>query len=57
MSSDEKNVLEDYIKRPDLAKQLGRTERTLARWEELKVGPAVTRIGREPAYRFRSSLA
>lgn len=53
MSSVE-NVLEGYLRRPELAKQLRRTERTLARWEELRIGPAVTRIGREPAYHVDS---
>jgi hypothetical protein len=53
MSSVE-DVLADYLTRPELAKQLGKTERTLARWAELRIGPPITRTGREPRYHIDS---
>jgi len=56
MSSVE-NVLEDYLTRPELARQLGRTERTLARWAELRIGPPITNVGREPRYHIDSVRA
>lgn len=43
-------VLHDYISRPDLAAQLGVGVRTLVRWETLREGPAVTKIGKRPYY-------
>lgn len=46
-------LLEEYISRDELAKQLGlKSTRSLARWEGLGVGPAVTRIARKPYYRL-----
>ena len=38
--------LAGFTPRAELAKQIGRSERTLARWERLRIGPPVTRIGR-----------
>ena len=48
------NILAGYIPRPELAKQLDKNERTLARWQYLKIGPPVTLIGREPWYRVEA---
>jgi hypothetical protein len=56
MSSTE-NVLADYLSRAELATQLGKTERTLARWAELRVGPPITNIGRQPRYQIDSVRA
>ena len=38
-------ILEGFIPRREMAKLLGRSERTLARWEKLKIGPPCTRYG------------
>jgi hypothetical protein len=43
-------ILSDYITRPKLAKQLRKSVFTLWRWEKGEVGPAVTKIGRDPYY-------
>ena len=43
-------ILEDYVDRAELARQLGRTERTVARWEQERIGPPVTRLGRRVLY-------
>jgi predicted DNA-binding transcriptional regulator AlpA len=41
-----------YIRRDELAHQLGKHERTLYRWEELRQGPPTTRIGGVVYYRI-----
>jgi transcriptional regulator GlxA family with amidase domain len=46
------NILENYIDRGTLAEQLGRSRRTLERWEQLRYGPEPTRIGRTIFYRI-----
>lgn len=51
------NILSGYIARPKLAKQLRRSERTLARWEDLRIGPPVTHVGCEPYYNVESVRA
>jgi hypothetical protein len=51
------NILSGYIARPKLAKQLRRSERTLARWEDLRIGPPVTHVGVEPYYSTESVRA
>jgi hypothetical protein len=43
-------ILEGYISRLELAKQLDKHVNTLARWGALQIGPPVTRIGRQPFY-------
>ena len=43
-------VLSDYLTRDELARQLGKTSRTLERWERQRVGPAITRIGNRVLY-------
>lgn len=43
-------VLAEYLTRDDLAQQLGRSTRTLGRWERQRVGPAVTKVGNRILY-------
>jgi hypothetical protein len=43
-------ILKDYIPRPQLAADLGKSVKTLVRWENDGIGPPVTRIGRDPLY-------
>jgi Helix-turn-helix domain len=50
-------ILEGYLTESELAMQLGRGVRTLARWRALDEGPPVTRIGREILYRKSSVKA
>ena len=45
-------ILSDYLSEAEVAKQLGKSTRTVARWRALRVGPPVTFIGREPHYRI-----
>jgi hypothetical protein len=51
------NILADYVSRAALALQLEKSERTLARWEVLRIGPAVTKIGQQPYYRIETVRA
>lgn len=44
------DLLVDYLTRDEFAEQLGISPRTAARWEVLRIGPPVTRIGRTPYY-------
>lgn len=44
-------VLDDYMDDDDLARELGVTPRTVARWRALREAPPVTRIGRRVMYR------
>jgi hypothetical protein len=48
------NILKDYISQTDLAAQLGKSVKTLVRWELDGKGPPVTRIGREVFYSIPS---
>ncbi len=48
------DVLSEYIPKPDLAKQLGRSGRTLDRWDRLNIGPPRTIIGRRTLYRRKA---
>ncbi|MGJ4908858.1 helix-turn-helix transcriptional regulator [Bradyrhizobium sp. HKCCYLS2033] len=48
-------LLKDYIPREALARELGRAEKTLIRWELDGKGPPVTRLGRKVLY-FRPSI-
>lgn len=50
-------VLSDYLTREELATQLGRCVRTLERWESLRIGPPITRIGKTPMYKVESVRA
>lgn len=45
-------ILDGYLTRPELARQIGRTVRTLERWEASRTGPPITRIGKTPFYNF-----
>jgi len=47
-------ILRDYISRDDLAAKLGKTVKTLVRWENDGKGPPVTRLGREVFYSIPS---
>ena len=51
-NNDSPNLLQDYLTRAELAEQLGKNARTLIRWEQDRVGPPVTRIGRKVLYRI-----
>lgn len=44
MQSDKSGILADYYTRDELAAELGRTRRTLARWAWLRTGPRITRL-------------
>ena len=44
------DILKDYISQADLAAQLGKSVKTLVRWELDGRGPPVTRIGRDVLY-------
>ncbi len=50
-------LLDEYFTRPELAAELGKSERTLERWERLKIGPPVTRCGVTPLYNIEGSRA
>jgi hypothetical protein len=47
-------ILKDYISRDELAARLGKTVKTLVRWENDGNGPPVTRIGRDVLYSIPS---
>ena len=51
----ETKILGDYLDEPALAKELGRSTRTIARWRAKRKGPAPTFIGRAPVYRIGRS--
>jgi hypothetical protein len=44
----------EYLSPDSLAKNLGVSVRTLARWHSLRTGPAITRVGRMILYRRES---
>jgi hypothetical protein len=48
------NLLQDYLSRDELARQLGESTRTLYRWEEKRIGPPVTRVGKRVLYHIPS---
>ena len=43
-------LLDDDFTRREMAAELGKSERTLERWERLRIGPPVTRNGITPLY-------
>ena len=43
--------LDEYVSREELARQLGKSVRTLDRWETMRTGPPRTKIGRSVLYR------
>jgi len=55
--NDPGSFLVDYLTRSALAKLLRRSERTLARWECLRIGPPVVKIGRLMHYKKSSVMA
>lgn len=44
MQSANTGLLADYFTRDELASELGRNRRTLARWAWLQTGPRITRL-------------
>ena len=48
---DPSEILADYVTRSDLAKQLNKSERTLDRWHQFRIGPPRSRIGNLVIYR------
>lgn len=55
LMSNSEPVLSDYFTQKQAAAQLKVTDRTLERWQRLREGPPITRLGRRILYR-RSSL-
>lgn len=55
MKETDSMLLNDYLERSQLCEQLGVSARTLHRWDGLKIGPPVTRLGRRTLYK-RSSV-
>jgi hypothetical protein len=48
------SILAGYIAPGQLARELGVSERTLARWHAARLGPPRVTIGRRPYYRLTS---
>lgn len=48
------NILDGYATRKQIAKSIGVTERTIARWTDLRDGLPVTKIGNHVLYRIDS---
>ncbi len=44
-------LLDDYLTPDQLAEELGKSVRTIARWDGLRIGPPKTVIGKKPYYR------
>lgn len=47
-------IMSGFLSRAELALQLGKSERTLERWEEQKIGPLTTKGGQTPYYKIDS---
>ena len=47
-------ILENYVSRREFAKQLGKNERTVIRWEIQRRAPKKTKIGRSVYYSKRA---
>jgi transcriptional regulator with XRE-family HTH domain len=47
-------LLKDYLSREQLAEKIGKSPKTLVRWELDGRGPPVTRIGRDVLYSIPS---
>lgn len=43
-------LLADYLTQRDLARQLGKSERTIERWDRLRIGPTPTFVGGSKFY-------
>ena len=50
-------LLGEFLTRAEMAKDLGKSERTLERWERQGKGPPVTRNGDTPIYNVPSARA
>jgi excisionase family DNA binding protein len=50
-------ILADYLTPEQLALQLGVSERTVARWHAMRIGPPRVTLGRRPLYRRAAVLA
>lgn len=46
--------IDDYISRDELARQLGKSVRTLDRWYTMRIGPPRTKVGKSVLYRKAS---
>ncbi len=44
-------LLDDYLSPDHLAEELGKSVRTIARWDRLRIGPPKTLVGKRPFYR------
>ena len=44
-------LLDDYLSPDQLAEELGKSVRTIARWDRLRIGPPKTLVGKRPFYR------
>ncbi len=44
-------LLDDYLTRDELAAQLGKSPRTIQRWDRLRIGPVPTVIGNSKVFR------
>ena len=49
-------VLSDYLTREELATELRRNVRTIARWEVMRMGPPRTKIGSRTLYKRTSVI-
>jgi hypothetical protein len=52
--SNSEPILSDFLTKEELAAELRRNERTLDRWDVLRIGPPRTHIGRNVFYRRTS---
>ena len=43
-------ILDDYLTKEELARQLGKSTRTVERWAALRIGPPRTRVGASVLY-------
>ena len=44
-------VLTGYLSAKEMAEQINKSERTLARWRDLGIGPPYSLVGQTPFYR------
>ena len=44
-------LLADYLTPDQLAEELDKSPRTIARWDSLRIGPPKTMVGKRPLYR------
>ena len=51
------NILADFLTQGEAAAQLRVSKRTLERWERLREGPPITRLGRRIFYKRQSLRA